>query len=77
MVSADDSSRGDLERLSIALLQNEMPLPKPVRLLGVSLPSLQATTKRNRNLASRFEGSVSSGFQETGGARFLGTRTER
>src|SRR6202040_1331090 len=32
----------------------------------------KATTKRNRNLVSRFEGSVSSGFQETGGARFLG-----
>jgi DNA polymerase-4 len=30
------ASRGDLERLSIALLQNEMPVPKPVRLLGVS-----------------------------------------
>src|ERR1700730_1201915 len=28
-------------QLSIALLQNEMPLPKPVRLLGVSLSSLQ------------------------------------
>ena len=35
------SSREDLERLSIALLQNEMPVPKPVRLLGVSLSSLQ------------------------------------
>jgi DNA polymerase-4 len=35
------SSHSDLERLSIALLQNEMPLPKPVRLLGVSLSSLQ------------------------------------
>jgi DNA polymerase-4 len=35
------SSRSDLERLSIALLQNEMPLPRPVRLLGVSLSSLQ------------------------------------
>jgi DNA polymerase-4 len=36
------SSRSDLERLSIALLQNEMPAPKPVRLLGVSLSALQA-----------------------------------
>jgi DNA polymerase-4 len=36
------SSRSDLERLSIALLQNEMPIPKPVRLLGVSLSALQA-----------------------------------
>ena len=35
------SSRSDLERLSVALLQNEMALPKPVRLLGVSLSSLQ------------------------------------
>jgi DNA polymerase-4 len=40
-VSVAVSSRSDLERLSIALLQNEMPLPKPVRLLGVSLSSLQ------------------------------------
>jgi DNA polymerase IV len=35
------SSRSDLESLLVALLQNEMPLPKPVRLLGVSLSSLQ------------------------------------
>jgi DNA polymerase IV len=35
------SSRSDLERLSIALLQSEIPLPKPVRLLGISLSSLQ------------------------------------
>jgi DNA polymerase-4 len=28
---------GDLEHLAIALLQGEMPLPKPIRLLGVSL----------------------------------------
>jgi hypothetical protein len=34
------SSRMDLERLSVALLRNEMPLPKPVRLLGLSLSSL-------------------------------------
>jgi len=32
----------DLEHLSVALLQNEMPLPKPVRLLGISLSSLQS-----------------------------------
>jgi hypothetical protein len=32
---------GNLERLSVALLRNEMPLPKPVRLLGISLSSLQ------------------------------------
>jgi DNA polymerase-4 len=35
------SSRSDLERLSVALLHNEMPIPKPVWLLGVSLSSLQ------------------------------------
>jgi DNA polymerase-4 len=34
-------SRSDLEHLLVALLKNEMPLPKPVRLLGVSLSSLQ------------------------------------
>jgi DNA polymerase IV len=35
------SSRSELERLSIALLRNEIPVPKPVRLLGVSLSSLE------------------------------------
>jgi DNA polymerase-4 len=35
------SSRDDLEGLAIALLQAEMPFPKSVRLLGVSLSSLQ------------------------------------
>jgi DNA polymerase IV len=35
------SSRSELQRLSVALLQNEMPLPKPVRLLGISLSALQ------------------------------------
>lgn len=40
-VPAAISSRSDLERLSIALLRNEMPLPRPVRLLGVSLSALQ------------------------------------
>jgi DNA polymerase IV len=39
-VPVEVSSRSDLERLSIALLQNEMPVPKPVRLLGVSLSAL-------------------------------------
>jgi DNA polymerase IV len=34
------ASRSDLERVSIALLRNEVPTPKPVRLLGVSLSSL-------------------------------------
>jgi DNA polymerase IV len=35
------SNRTDLERLAIDLLEKEMPVPKPVRLLGVSLSSLQ------------------------------------
>lgn len=40
-VTAAIASRDDLARLAIALLQAEMPLPKPVRLLGVSLSALQ------------------------------------
>ena len=35
------SSRDDLESLAIALLRAEMPFAKSVRLLGVSLSSLQ------------------------------------
>jgi DNA polymerase-4 len=35
------SSREDLERLSFGLLRNEISFPKPVRLLGISLSSLQ------------------------------------
>ena len=35
------SSRSELERLSLTLLQNEMPARKPVRLLSLSLSSLQ------------------------------------
>jgi DNA polymerase-4 len=34
-------SRGDLERLVVGLLEAAMPLPKSVRLLGISLSSLQ------------------------------------
>ncbi|WP_083992348.1 DNA polymerase IV [Bradyrhizobium embrapense] len=40
-VPAAVSSRAELERMSIALLQNEMPFSRSVRLLGVSLSSLQ------------------------------------
>ena len=40
-VPAPVSNRSDFERVSVALLQAEIPLPKPVRLLGVSLSSLQ------------------------------------
>jgi DNA polymerase-4 len=34
------SSRSELECLSVGLLQSEMPVPKPVRLLGISLSAL-------------------------------------
>ena len=49
-VPAAVSSRSDLERLSIALLQDEMPLPKPVRLLGVSLSSLHGDEQEEPQL---------------------------
>ncbi|MDI1265935.1 MAG: DNA polymerase IV [bacterium] len=39
-VSIAVSSRSKLERLSVGLLQSEMPVPKPVRLLGISLSAL-------------------------------------
>jgi DNA polymerase-4 len=45
------SSRSDLERLSIGLLQDEMPIPKPVRLLGVSLSALQHVDDAEPQLA--------------------------
>ena len=44
------ASRGELERLTLALLQNEMPLPKSVRLLGVSMSSLQSETRSEPQL---------------------------
>jgi DNA polymerase-4 len=44
------SSRSELERLSIALLQNEIPVPKPVRLLGISLSTLQHETEPSLQL---------------------------
>jgi DNA polymerase IV len=40
-LTAAISSRAELERVSVALLQNETPFPKPVRLLGISLSLLQ------------------------------------
>ncbi|MGF6432420.1 DNA polymerase IV [Bradyrhizobium sp. Pha-3] len=39
-VSSPVSNRADLERLALDLLRHEMPLPKSVRLLGVSLSAL-------------------------------------
>jgi DNA polymerase-4 len=44
-ISAAVSSRADLERLAVGLLEVEMPLPKRVRLLGVSLSSFQNETE--------------------------------
>jgi DNA polymerase IV len=44
------STRADLERLSVGLLQAEMPVPKPVRLLGVSLSSLQGQDQNEPQL---------------------------
>jgi DNA polymerase IV len=35
------TSQDDLDRVAVGLLRNAMPLPKAVRLLGVSLSSLQ------------------------------------
>jgi DNA polymerase-4 len=41
-VSSAVANRDDLARLAIGLLEDAMPLPKAVRLLGVSLSSLQS-----------------------------------
>ena len=40
-VAGSVASRAELAQVAIAILENEAPLPKPVRLLGVSLSSLQ------------------------------------
>jgi hypothetical protein len=40
-VAAAIGNRDDLERLAVGLLEAAMPLPKAVRLLGVSRSSLQ------------------------------------
>jgi len=44
------ANRAELARLAIALLENEVPLPKSVRLLGVSLSSLQTETDASPQL---------------------------
>jgi DNA polymerase IV len=49
-VPAPVSTHSDLERLSVALLQNEMPPSKPVRLLGVSLSALQVNNQAELQL---------------------------
>ncbi len=41
-ISSAVDSRDGLADMAIGLLQDNMPFPKPVRLLGVSLSSLQA-----------------------------------
>jgi DNA polymerase-4 len=43
-ISVAVATRSDLEKISVALLQQEIPVPKPVRLLGVSLSSLQGNS---------------------------------
>ncbi|WP_456769713.1 hypothetical protein [Bradyrhizobium sp. USDA 3650] len=45
------SNHSEPEHFSIALLQNEMPAPKPVRLLGVSLSSPHGEWQVSRNSA--------------------------
>ncbi|MHC2462482.1 DNA polymerase IV [Bradyrhizobium embrapense] len=52
-VAAPVAGRDDLERLAVSLLQAEMPLPKSVRLLGVSLSTL--TTVASDEVASQFD----------------------
>ncbi len=48
------SSRSDMERMAVTLLQNEMPLPKSVRLLGVSLSSFQTEIEGKPQLIPAF-----------------------
>jgi DNA polymerase-4 len=50
-VPASIGSRAELEQLSISILKAAMPLPKAVRLLGVSLSSLQTTEETQLGLA--------------------------
>ena len=49
-VSSAVASRDDLAHLAIGLLENAMPLTKAVRLLGVSLSSLQSETETEPQL---------------------------
>jgi DNA polymerase-4 len=44
-------SRGDLAQLALGLLEENMPVPKPVRLLGISLSSLQDEEDANPQMA--------------------------
>ncbi len=47
-VPASVASRAELEQLSVSILRAAMPLSKAVRLLGVSLSSLQETTEETQ-----------------------------
>jgi DNA polymerase-4 len=49
-VPATLGNREDLDRLAVGLLHDEMPLPKPVRLLGISLSSLQSDDRTEPQL---------------------------
>lgn len=49
-VPAVVSSRAELERLSVALLHAEVPVPKPIRLLGISLSSLHGNDQKEPQL---------------------------
>jgi DNA polymerase IV len=44
------SSRDDPERLTVSLLQAEVPFAKPVRLVGVSLSSLEGDDQEEPQL---------------------------
>lgn len=68
-VPAPISNRADLERMSISMLRNEMPVPKPVRLLGVSLSRCRATIGKKRNSASRFRAICMIGISRAGSMR--------
>jgi DNA polymerase-4 len=50
-VPAAVSNHAELERTALSLLKNEMPVPKPVRLLGVSLSALQHADDAEPQLA--------------------------
>ena len=49
-VSTAIANREDLAQLAIGLLEDAMPLPKAVRLLGVSLSSLQSESDTDSQL---------------------------
>lgn len=45
------ADRAELERVSVGLLEKSMPLPKAVRLLGVSLSALQTANEEETQMA--------------------------